>query len=73
VLLNINSFTHQHCQVVMFLPVFLNLAWASVCGAEEKGNPATADQALAGGSATVRLSVLSAALPSRSDFFQLIL
>lgn len=44
---------------------FFNLAWASACGAGEKGNPAASDEALADRSATVHLSMLSAALPSR--------
>lgn len=55
----------------MFFLVF-NLAWASVCGAGEKGSPATAGEPLADSSAMVHLSVFSAALPSRSDFFWLI-
>lgn len=42
-------------------------------GTGEKGNPPTAGEALATTSATVHLSVLSAALQIHSDFFQLIL
>lgn len=45
-----------------------NLAWASACGAGEKDNPATAGEAPADSSVTGQLSVLSAVLPSHSDF-----
>lgn len=65
---------HQHCRAEIILLVILILTGhLSVCGAAEKGGPATADEALADSSAALSLSVISAALSSCSGFFPFIL
>lgn len=67
-LLNINSFILSALSGCNFFPSFL-ISPGHLCDAGEKGSPATAGEPLADSSAMVHLSVFSAALPSRLDFF----